>query len=264
MRINLKIEKIGDNQIKCLLNRNDISSRNINFDEFVYGTEEANKLFNEILEYARDNFDFFPENAPLVIEAIPLKGNALSIIITKTEEPEELDTRFSKFTPTPEDVENAVNDSIALTSDRLRKANEALSLLSSFTDELIFQAMRNSVNNSNENAPENSLTKEDVKKISDKNDISLAFVFENIDKLIALCKVIAPKYHDKSFVYRKNSEFYLLINSKGHTPEEFNQICNTICEYGAHTTIKKNTKAYFSEHFETILENDAISKLSKL
>lgn len=258
----MKIERVNENQIKCLLNKNDLSARNINIETLTYGTEEANKLFNEVLEQARSKFDFFPENAPLIIEAIPLKGDNLSITFTKSEDPEELDTRFSKFTPTPEDVESAVKEAMALTTDKLNKANEILNLLSSFKDALLNQAMLNNANTQPVSNERNKTNPHETKNRTD--DIMLVFVFENIDKLISLCKILAPKYHGKSFVYRRNTEFYLLINNSEHTPEEFNQICNIICEYGAHTNLNKNTKAYFSEHYETILENDAISQLATL
>ena len=34
-----------------------------------------------------------------MIEAIPSSSDSITLIITKVEDPEELDTRFSKFTP---------------------------------------------------------------------------------------------------------------------------------------------------------------------
>lgn len=42
-----------------------------------------------------------------MVEAIPLSGESVMLVITKIEDPEELDTRFSKFSPLSEDgVEN--------------------------------------------------------------------------------------------------------------------------------------------------------------
>ena len=37
------------------------------------------------------------------MEAIPLSGESVMLVITKIEDPEELDTRFSKFSPLSED-----------------------------------------------------------------------------------------------------------------------------------------------------------------
>ena len=41
--------------------------------------------------------DLKPENIPLMIEAIPSSSDSIVLIITKVEDPEELDTRFSKI-----------------------------------------------------------------------------------------------------------------------------------------------------------------------
>ena len=39
------------------------------------------------------------DNIPLMIEAIPVNGESVILIVTKVEDTEELDTRFSKFSP---------------------------------------------------------------------------------------------------------------------------------------------------------------------
>lgn len=37
------------------------------------------------------------EDIPLMIEAIPVSADCIVLIVTKVDDPEELDTRFSKF-----------------------------------------------------------------------------------------------------------------------------------------------------------------------
>ena len=49
------------------------------------------------------NFGFEADDIPLMIEAIPLSQDTIILVITKVEYPEELDTRFSRFSdPDPE------------------------------------------------------------------------------------------------------------------------------------------------------------------
>ena len=52
-----------------------------------------------MMEQAQLEFGFEADNIPLMIEAIPVTTDSIILIITKVEDPEELDTRFSKFTP---------------------------------------------------------------------------------------------------------------------------------------------------------------------
>ena len=51
-----------------------------------------------MMQQANLKFGFEAEDIPLMIEAIPLNADCIVLIITKVEDPEELDTRFSKFT----------------------------------------------------------------------------------------------------------------------------------------------------------------------
>ena len=48
----MKIEKISDNKIKCILTREDLESRQIRISELAYGSEKARQLFREGLPHA--------------------------------------------------------------------------------------------------------------------------------------------------------------------------------------------------------------------
>ena len=95
----VKIEKINDKQIRCTLNSADLSSRQLKISELAYGSEKARGLFKEMMEKANDEFGFEAEDTPLMIEAIPMSPDCIVLLITKVDDPEELDTRFSKFAP---------------------------------------------------------------------------------------------------------------------------------------------------------------------
>ena len=95
----MKIEKINENQIRCTLTREDLESHQVNLKELAYGSEKAKKLFRDMMQQAQIQFGFEADNIPLMIEAIPVNLDSVILIVTKVEDPEELDTRFSKFSP---------------------------------------------------------------------------------------------------------------------------------------------------------------------
>ena len=107
----MKIERINDNQIRCTLTSFDLSVRNINLVELAYGTEKARKLFREMIQKASNEVGFEAEDIPLMVEAIPLSSESIMLVITKIEDPEELDTRFAKFSPFTEDHQNPLRPS---------------------------------------------------------------------------------------------------------------------------------------------------------
>ena len=138
----MKIERINDNQIRCTLTSFDLSARNINLMELAYGTEKARKLFREMIQKASNDVGFEAEDIPLMVEAIPLPGESIMLVITKIEDPEELDTRFSKFSPYGEDTAGAAASQLA--SEFLEGAQASLEYLgSSIPKELAEEAAEN-------------------------------------------------------------------------------------------------------------------------
>ena len=124
----MKIERINENQIRCTLSNFDLSVRNVNLNELAYGSEKARNLFREMIQRASREVGFEAEDIPLMVEAIPMANDSVMLIITKIEDPEELDTRFSKFSAADEDDDPSVGN---LTAELLDGADALLSLLGS-------------------------------------------------------------------------------------------------------------------------------------
>ena len=99
----MKIERINENQIRCTLTSFDLSVRNLNLGELAYGSEKARNLFREMIQKASNEVGFEAEDIPLMVEAIPLSNESVMLVITKIDDPEELDTRFAKFSPTTDE-----------------------------------------------------------------------------------------------------------------------------------------------------------------
>ena len=106
----MKIERVNDHQIRCTLTRDDLAQREIKVSELAYGTEKAKELFHEMMQQANAEFGFEADDIPLMIEAIPINSDCIVLIITKVEDPEELDTRFSNFSPSIEDDNSGDDD----------------------------------------------------------------------------------------------------------------------------------------------------------
>ena len=104
----MKIEKVNDHQIRCTLTKSDLADRELKISELAYGTEKAKNLFRDMMQQASYEFGFNAEDIPLMIEAIPLNSECIVLVITKVEDPEELDTRFSKFAPSIHDEDDDV------------------------------------------------------------------------------------------------------------------------------------------------------------
>ena len=126
----MKIEKISNNQIRCTLTKQDLADRELKISELAYGSEKAKSLFRDMMQQASYELGFEAEDIPLMIEAIPLSDECIILTVTKVENPEELDTRFSKFTSEANDENDNSSE-----SSLLKGADEILDLYKRIQEE---------------------------------------------------------------------------------------------------------------------------------
>ena len=93
----MKIERLSENQIRCTLNKADLNEKHLKISELAYGSQKARELFRDMIQQASAELGFEIDDTPLMVEAIPVSSDCLILIVTKVEDPEELDTRFSRF-----------------------------------------------------------------------------------------------------------------------------------------------------------------------
>ena len=116
----MKIEKLNDNQIRCTLTHADLADRQIKLSEIVCGSDKAKSLFQDMMEQAASEFGFEAEDMPLMIEAVPASADSLVLVITKVDNPEELDSRFSKLGSALQNIEHRKQNTL----DKLEGAEE--------------------------------------------------------------------------------------------------------------------------------------------
>lgn len=269
----MKIEKVNDNQIRCTLTREDLADRQLKLSELAYGTEKAKILFRDMMQQAAYEFGFEAEDIPLMIEAIPLSADTIILIITKVEYPEEIDTRFSKFSESDESdfdayqQEDGANSSAGGADDILglyrkiqeerQKVEKELKQASDFVPlEATFSSQKE-IPSKKENQKDSMAAITDITKL---------FVFQNLDDVTSLAHILNGFYHEKNDLYKniETKKFYLVIHKGTHTPEDFNKICNILSEYARQERYTEASEAYFQEHFHCIIMNDALNVLSEL
>lgn len=266
----MKIEKVNENQIRCTLTKADLADRQLKLSELAYGTEKAKDLFRDMMQQANLKFGFEAEDIPLMIEAIPLSSDCIVLIITKVEDPEELDTRFSKFAPSLQDFEDS--------------EEEALSDLTDTTDEILdlFKKVQNSPLAKHlealEHAAAKSSSSDTDSKAEQKNapdatenskqeppaDITKLVSFETLNMIASLANMLNTFYQGNNSLYRNHEDnrYYLVVSQTGYAPETFNRLCNILSEHGRMERYSKAREAYMQEHFKTILKGNALYALS--
>lgn len=275
----MHIEKINDRQIRCTLNQKDLQDREIGINELAYGTAKAKALFRDMMQQASYEFGFDADDIPLMIEAIPMFPEALILIVTKIEEPDELDTRFSSFTENPDwddfddefgyeydegeydEIFDFDDDGNLLLDDKME--NEIL--WSSMPQESDIYANSDFISLPEVLGmePRPKQTEHDTKS---EYEACFIFSFPNLDTVIRIAEFLAPVYHGENTLYKdtKTGIFYLLLSKVGHTADNFGKICNLLHEYGSVVKKQRATASYLEEHFQIIIEKNALQKLAAL
>lgn len=238
----MKIEKLNDNQIRCTLTRTDLADRQLKLSELAYGSEKAKSLFHDMMQQAAFEFGFDAEDMPLMIEAIPSSSDSIVLIITKVEDPEELDTRFSRFAPTPSQTAESRKNNVL---DKLEGAEELLNILDKVKHAVAQPP-------SSEEAPRPS-----------KPTVRL-FSFGNLDCVIEAAQLLQPMYSGSNTLYKdpKTGIYVLALTQSGLSATDFNRICNMLTEYGSLEKAASASLAYLEEHCELIVSGTAIQKLA--
>lgn len=255
----MKIEKVNDHQIRCTLTREDLADRELKLSELAYGTEKAKDLFRDMMQQASYEFGFEAEDIPLMIEAIPLNADCIVLIITKVEDPEELDTRFSKFAPSIHEDDDDVDD--------------ILDTLTEGTDDVLdfFKRIQNKSAQTSKDGADKKLSQDsDTKsKSSDAPDASrLAggtklFSFNCLRDVTRAARILSGLYTGQSSLYKTSDQAYILVLSGiKHTPAEINKICNILSEYATPVKAVSASEAYLEEHFEALIRDTALASLS--
>lgn len=286
----MKIEKLNENQIRCILSRSDLEQRKLRLSELARGSAKAKSLFQDMMQQAYAELGFEVDNIPLMIEAIPISGDCLILVVTKVDDPEELDERFPDFSGIfsmqedseeeelfgmPEDMEGELNE-ISDFDELIEEAEEEpfdeadipeqeediennipnsfsdpLDLLGSFT-EAIAQAKKELLKQKK---------KDKVSRINNQ-----IYQFTHLDDIITLSGFTASFFDGKSDLYKDPVEglYYLILHPGDDALENHNRACMIASDYGHQITVGYATRSYFEEHFTSIFRENALERLHQI
>ena len=252
----MKIEKISENQIRCTLTAADLEERKIRLSELAYGSEKARSLFRDMMMEAYRQFGFMADNIPLMIEAVPMSSEGLVLLITKVEDPEELDTRFSRFTMPREtgkgDKELAGADDIIDTIHRIYESK--------------VKAVRKNKGINPEKEQEKDAGPADRGEEAAPVDLVRCYGFNDMDTVISAAGGLGGFYQGSNTLYKvkRTGKYQLVVHQGEHSAEDFNRVCNILSEYGENRPYSSAQEAHMAEHEDIILAGQALQTLAEL
>lgn len=250
----MRIEKVNDSQIRCYLSKEDMESRQLHLKELAYGTEKARRLFHELMQEAYKRYGFEAENIPVMVEAVPLHDDSLVLIVTKVDNPEELDTRFSSFAPSVK----------AGSSDAGQPASALGQLLDAIRRE-IGETDKGSISSGKKKPAGGSAS-------SEKSDPLLPvgaqlYTFTSLGRAADAAYLTACVFDGRSALYRDpaDAKYYLFLTPSEDTDSsKYTRALSAFSEFGTSETITPAREQYLLEHCEVICSQNAVQSLAQL
>lgn len=222
----MRIEKVNDTQIRVTLSHADLTPRDIKISELAYGSQKAQELFREMMTQAHEQFGFETENIPLMIEAVPLSRESIMIVVTKIEDPSQIDARMGALGERPNHrTFKAQNDKVTIPIDKPAK------------------------------------TKKEAKQA--ENPV-LIYSFPSLDRLTDVGHKINAIYCGMNSLYKKDQDHYFIVlhpNFMHKTTHQ--QLESVLDEFGSKHVSSSLGEAYLKEHSTLLIKDKALEVLTK-
>ena len=224
----MKIEKVSDTQIRVTLNHSDLQNRDIKISELAYGSTKAQALFRDMMTQAYEDFGFEAENVPLMIEAVPLSTDSIMIVVTKVDDPTQIDEKLDALGERP--THRTFKDPI---EDRL-------------TDlELMGEKAKAE------------------KPVKQKPAQSIMYLFSSLDNVSSVAKYIQPIYFGETSLYKYQEQYYLILNANQKASASKDVMTSCLDEFGQRGITSDLNEFYLKEHGKVIIAENAIDILAK-
>jgi len=82
----LKIEKISEDKIRFIFEKEELKNKNLDAKSFIYNTPESQTLFWDIMKQAENKYGFSVENSMIYVEAQSTSSGIVTLTVTKTKE----------------------------------------------------------------------------------------------------------------------------------------------------------------------------------
>ena len=254
----MKIERVNDSQIRCTLTKEDLASRELKISELAYGTDKAKDLFRDMMQQASYQFGFDAEDIPLMIEAVPINSECIVLIITKVEDPEELDTRFANFSP-------ALQSEITGSEDDDESEEDVMDLFQKLKNDnatdsdMIDRVLGNSKPPKARPAASGSTGKPGV-------DPFFLFSFGSMHDVMEFSSLNKVTVSVRNTLYKNDStgRLYLLIHPDNESAANLQKLCTLLSEYGKSESSSSISEQFLNEHYSVIIKDEAIQKLSQI
>lgn len=283
----MRIEKISDDQIKCILTKEDLDARKINFSELTFGSAQANGLLRDMMQQASCEFGFEADDKPLMIEVVPMQSGIIVLVITKVSGRNSADNIHSDSFLSEEDEldeDDDLRENTIEISGRVKKNDDGdpftLSIASTGNVSDSINPVMNSIHDlfremfsGNGKVSGNgtvSRTKNGSIPITsgsaENNKNYRFFCFASLNDVMQAAAAVAGRPCGRNTLYCSPAKdmYCLVVQPESLSVKDYQRVCSVISDFCSGTFISGMCEAYIDEHFTLMIKDHALESLSKI
>ena len=225
----MKIEKISETQIQVTLNHSDLIDRDLKLSELAYGSKKAQALFKDMMARAYEDFGFETDNVPLMIEAVPLSTDSIMILVTKVEDPAQIEEKLEAIGERP--------------THRTFKEPEE--------DRLTDLALMG------RNTSEES-------EVTEKRPVkTLTYLFDAFDNVCMVAHRVQPMFIGDNSLYKYNDKYFLVLGKNKKANVKGEALNSILGEFGTKCPSTDLSESFLTEHGTLMIRLHAVEVLTK-
>ncbi|MDF2595889.1 MAG: Negative regulator of tic competence, partial [Clostridia bacterium] len=197
--------------------------------ELAYGSKKAQALFKDMMIRAYEDFGFETENVPLMIEAVPLSTDSIMIVVTKVEDPSQIEEKLDAIGERPthrtfkEPEEDRLTD-LALMGKDMEEHKES-----------------------------------DIKTKAK----SLTYLFSEFDSVCMAAHRMSSLFIGDSSLYKYNEKYFLILNKNKKANVKADTLIGILDEFGSKCPSTDLNEMFLKEHGKLMIDLHAVDVLAK-
>ena len=257
----MKIEKVNDDQIKCILTKEDLAERKLSFSELTFGSEQANDLLRDMMQQASAEYGFEADDKPLMVEIVPMQSGMIIFVITKMSGNDSADDtlieNIEEETPEKEAEVETPGGSVSISISGPMNADTApmtpvMQSLQNLFKEMIGRGYE---------------AKAHVKtKPAGSTNGERFFRFRDLDAVLKAADELKNTDCGDSALYKdpENSSYCLILKPEGLDPKAFRAVCLKLADFSDPEKVTPAYASYIREHYRLLLPTDALTSLTQM
>ena len=95
---------------------------------------------------------------------------------------------------------------------------------------------------------------------------SRIFRFNSLDRISEASRAVWGIYNGVNTLYKKpgTRQYYLIVKRLDCGDLDFSRVCNILAEYATKLSGEAASEAYFREHYEVMIQDNALQNLAKI